>query len=271
MIENYIQLVPFIHASMFGKGFVGVYDREKIIECKQGTKIILPFKNGDILPEGTASMDSLRNSESVSEEIGSEVCGIPYYSIAYPIKQDGAIIGGMVIAIPSEMIYASQKLQDMAHELVASMEQISAAIENITGSAQLLAENGDSVAVSSQDIQNKAEEMEEVVKYIDSVASDTKLLGLNAAIEAARAGEIGKGFGVVASEIRSMAVSSANAAKDIRKSIKGIRNNIKDVTGEMIHLGGNTQEISSAMQEITASIESLTQTSEELELIAGSL
>ncbi|NLI91751.1 MAG: hypothetical protein GX434_05945 [Peptococcaceae bacterium] len=127
------------------------------------------------------------------------------------------------------------------------------------------------ISESSLNINNKAEEMEEVVELIDSVASDTKLLGLNASIEAARAGEFGKGFGVVANEIRSMAVSSAGSSKEIRKMISNIQKLIGSGTEELIKFSGHTQEVSASIQEISISIESLTQTAEQLEEMAKNL
>ncbi len=271
MIEQYTQLIPMIYDSLFEKSSVALYNHEQFLEIKNGKRITLPFKAGDFLWEGSAAYDSIHKGVMVKKEVAEEAKGTAYYSIAYPIKDKHEIIGGMAIAVPLDMLNADHKLQHMSHELASSMEQMSAAIQNIANSAQLLAENGAGVAESSQEIHNKAEEMEEVVEYINSVASDTKLLGLNASIEAARAGEMGRGFGVVATEIRNMATSSLDSSKNISKFIHGIRQNIDDMTDEITKFGDNTQEISAALQEITASIESLTQTAEELEVISANI
>jgi flagellin-like hook-associated protein FlgL len=271
MIEQYAQLVPLIYDALLGKASVALYDCEKYIEVKQGSVIKFPVQSGDTLTEGTGSYNSIHSGKKVVEEIDAHVLGIAYFSVAYPLIENGESIGGMVVAISSEMLHINDKLRDTAHNLASSLEQISAAIENIASSAQDLSTSGLNISQSSQNVYEKAEEMEEVVQYIDSVASDTKLLGLNASIEAARAGEIGRGFGVVASEIRSMAVSSAGSAKDIRKIIHGIRQLISKMTAEMAKLGANTQEVSASIEEIGASIESLTLTAEQLEEMAESL
>ncbi|UWG96106.1 methyl-accepting chemotaxis protein [Dehalobacter sp. DCM] len=271
MIENYAQLIPMFQATVGGKGAVALFDTEKFIEIQQGSKIQLPINNGDLVKQGTSSYHVLQSKTSVTDRIDNPVNGSSYYCITYPLFNNGDLIGGMAMAMPAELIEAADKLRDMAHELASSMEQMTAAIENITASAEQLAESGESVSASSGNIYNKAEEMEEVVVYIDSVASDTKLLGLNAAIEAARAGEHGKGFGVVASEIRSMAVSSAGSAKEIKKIIVGIRKLIGDVTDEITKLGNSTSEVSAALQEISASVQSLTCTAERLEEISQNI
>lgn len=272
MIKQYQQLLPMIHDALLSKATVALFNRERYIEVKNGSLISLPVQSGDAIKGGSSAYQVIQTGEKVVTEVGSEVLGVAYYAITYPIKDsNGEIIGGMAIAISAEMLHASQKLQDTAHELASSMEQISAAIETIAMSAQELATTGQNMAMSSQNIIQRAEEMEEVVEYIDSVARDTKLLGLNASIEAARAGEMGRGFGVVASEIRTMAVSSADSAKNIRKIIRGIHGLIEQMTTDLNKSSGNTQEVSAAIEEIGASIASLTQAAENLEEMAKKL
>lgn len=271
MLEHFEQLVDMMYDSNLGKATVALFDHEKYISVKQGSTISLPIKNGDAIVSGSAANETILKVEKVTRKIGAEVMGIEYYAISYPIIINGEVIGGIATTVSSELFGLSEKLQDTAQILVASMEQISAAIENIASSAQVLAQGGKSVADSSQEVHSKAEEMEEVVQYIDSVASDTKLLGLNASIEAARAGETGRGFGVVAQEIRSMAVSSATSAKDIRKIIGGIRGLILNMTEELGKFENNTQEVSASIEEISSSIESLTQNAIQLQEMAKNL
>ncbi|HVJ50811.1 methyl-accepting chemotaxis protein [Desulfitobacterium sp.] len=269
MIEYFEQIVDMLDEAYFGKAAVGLYDQEKFILTKQGSKIQIPHKPGDALVEGSATYRTVKEGKKVTQH--AELLGVKFYTVSYPIIINGEVIGGLVISVPEELMGLEEKLQDTSHLLVASMEQISAAIENIAASAQGLAEGGQLVSNSSQEVQGKAEAMEEVVQYIDSVASDTKLLGLNASIEAARAGETGRGFGVVAQEIRSMAVSSATSAKDIRKIIGGIRKDISKMTDELGKFGNNTQEVSASIEEISASIESLTQNAIQLQEMASKL
>lgn len=269
MLKYFEQLVDMLHDVNLGKSTVGLFDREKFITIKQGTTIHMPSKAGDVLVQGAPSWETIHKGEKVARIV--QVHENEYYCVSYPIFVNGEVIGGLVVCSSTELLGLSDKLHDTAHILVSSMEQISAAIENIASSAQVLAEGGQSVSISSQEVQSKAEEMEEVVQYIDSVASDTKLLGLNAAIEAARAGESGRGFGVVAQEIRSMAVSSASSAKDIRKIIGGIRGLISNMTMELGKFGNNTQEVSASIEEISASIESLTQNAVHLQEMAKKL
>jgi methyl-accepting chemotaxis protein len=77
---------------------------------------------------------------------------------------------------------------------------------------------------------NKVEKIKMVIDVIDDIAQKTDLLSLNASIEATRAGETGKGFALVADEIRSMADNSKRSSQDIRKMIEGILEDNKAVS-----------------------------------------
>ncbi|AFM42488.1 methyl-accepting chemotaxis protein [Desulfosporosinus acidiphilus SJ4] len=271
MLEDFVQIMQMLYDADFGKSSVLLYDLEKYIVIKEGSVVKFPLKEGDKLLPGSATHESVITGKKVTRQNGAELLGFPYYSIAYPLTLNGEVIGGIAIGSSAEKEHAQEKLQALAQNLSSSLQQVSAAIENIAASAQVLADMGQSVTVSSQNVNEKALQMEEVVEYINSVASDTKLLGLNASIEAARAGEVGRGFAVVASEIRAMAISSATSAKDIRKIIVGIQEVVGRMTKELEKSGENTQEVSAAIEEIGATVESLTQSAIELASLSEKL
>ncbi|MCE1254077.1 MAG: methyl-accepting chemotaxis protein [Anaerolineae bacterium] len=148
------------------------------------------------------------------------------------------------------------------------MDQLSKAIQNVTQNALKQAQNADlSVQATSHSaltIQDSIQSMEAIkttvdvssskmkimgenstrigaiIEVIDEIASQTNLLALNAAIEAARAGEHGKGFAVVADEVRKLAVKSATAAGEIAGLVKEIQNNVTETLKTM---GESTREV----------------------------
>lgn len=271
MIEDYVQMVDVIYETDFGKTTIVLFDLEKWIYIKMGSIIILPFQVGDPLPHATTSYQCIQTGEKIRKEVGPEAFGVSYTGVAYPIRENGVIIGGIAVTGSNEREYALGKLPSLSKNLSESLEQVSAAIENIASSAQALADGGQALTLQSQEVNDKALQMEEVVEYINSVASDTKVLGLNASIEAARAGDVGRGFAVVASEIRAMAISSATSAKDIRKIIGGIQGLVGNMTMELEKVGGNTQEVSAAVEEIGATIESLSGSAKAIADLADKL
>ncbi len=74
-----------------------------------------------------------------------------------------------------------------------------------------------------QKLGTSSQEIGDVIKVITSIAEQTNLLALNATIEAARAGEAGKGFAVVASEVKELAQETAKATEDIARRVEAIQ------------------------------------------------
>ena len=108
---------------------------------------------------------------------------------------------------------------------------------------------------------NNSEQIGDIVKVIDRIAEQTNLLALNAAIEAARAGEHGRGFAVVASEIRKLADGSVQATKEIAGHISSTQGVIAEVVNAMERLTerveestGSTSSASGALQEIVSAV-----------------
>ena len=271
MLEYFEQLVPLLDACTFHKGSIGLYDREKYLLVTHGSKVSIPLQTGDRLAPGSSSYRVIESGKPFVAEIGAEVLGIPYFAAAYPIVVNGEIIGGMVVAVPMEMNHISEDLQDTSQALSASLQQISAAIQSIAAAAQVMATGGQTVSESSREVREKAEATVKVVHYIDSVATNTKLLGINASIEAARAGESGRGFGVVANEIQKMAISSAGSAQEIRNIMGGIRDKIGDMVDELSRFTGHAQEVTASIEEISASLSSLVSITERVKELAAKL
>jgi len=110
------------------------------------------------------------------------------------------------------------------------------------------------VAERIQEMGERSKEIGAIVATIEDIASQTNLLALNAAIEAARAGEHGKGFAVVADEVRKLAERSSLATKEIADLIKGIQNTIGDAV----------QAMDEGSQEVEAGVTSANQAGQAL-------
>ncbi len=119
-------------------------------------------------------------------------------------------------------------------------------------------------------------EIDNVTKIISDIASKTNLLALNAAIEAARAGEAGRGFAIVANEVKSLSAETASATQDIGARVKLIQDASKafiaaigDATHTIQNISSHQTAIASAVEEQTTSTEEIYKRLEEAENITG--
>lgn len=154
----------------------------------------------------------------------------------------------------------SVKTEQQSASLVqtaASMEQMAASTKNNADNTRLASEQANvatlqarkggelmgQVASNMQSITECAQQMTEIISLIDGIAFQTNILALNAAVEAARASDHGKGFSVVAEEVRNLAHRSAEAAKNIKTLIEVTSSNVTQGASVVSQVEKNMHEI----------------------------
>jgi PAS domain S-box-containing protein len=147
------------------------------------------------------------------------------------------------------------QLQQMAAELLNRAEEgLDKSGEVASATKKLVQESAENLEILHS-LKKQAASIEDIVKTIREIATQTNLLALNAAIEAARAGDHGKGFNVVAVEVRKLANRVQDSIKEVNSHIEGISseiNKISDVTLRSQQGISNSQKlITQAMEEFT--------------------
>jgi len=182
---------------------------------------------------------------------------------------------------------ASNNIQTVAsasEELNSSIGEINRQIGDSVRVASACVTEAEATGVVMQNLSKSADDIGNVVKLIEGIASQVNLLALNATIEAARAGEAGRGFAVVANEVKNLANQVANAAGDITRQINGIQiqtgqavdtianitNTIRKVNEISTAIASAVEEQGAATKEISRSIQETAEgTNEVTKNIAG--
>lgn len=260
-LQAIVELLPAISEAALGSMIVAVTDTERFLAYEPAAELDVNIKPGDpVSPQGS-TYEALRTGRTVIAEISGEASPVPYVAVTSPIVSDGAVIGSFATGYP---LKRERELRAMSQDTAASIQQTSASVESLLEAVRSLAANAQTLNDLSAKTLQTAGKADEVADFIKDVADSTQLLGLNAAIESAHAGEFGKGFGVVAQEIRKMASSNKEAAKTITQFVRGLQESIGEVASQANELGALSEELSASLQEISLTVDRLSEMSGRL-------
>ncbi|OKP83613.1 hypothetical protein A3844_20640 [Paenibacillus helianthi] len=241
-------------------------DVEKFIYYLPGKELDIRIQEGTPVPQSGGLRLALETGEAASANIPKEIYGWPFKSSSIPIKdKNGAVAGVFTIGIS---LSNQETLSYAANSLAVTSEEISSTSEEIAGTASELANTVSDLKVLGQRVVEELHKTDEILDFIRKVADNSNLLGLNAAIEAAHAAEHGRGFGIVAQEIRKMSVSSASSAKDIAGILQMIKKNINEMDATLMDCMAQSERQAAATEEITASMQQMAASAVEIEKIA---
>ncbi len=160
-----------------------------------------------------------------------------------------------VAAAAEEASSNVQTVAAAAEELAASSQEIARQISDVAQRASLAADEAQTTSTSVRELEGLADSIGEVVGAIKDIADQTNLLALNATIEAARAGEAGKGFAVVADEVKKLAMETAQKTEEIDGRVGRIQEAIRASVEAMNRIIDNVQQIDHATTSVASAVE----------------
>ena len=246
-----------------------VSDLEKLIAVNCIPELANQVAVGDKIKPGSALHQTLQRKDRVVTLVPKELYGFPYIAISMPIYDDNnKIIGAAVVHESLEKI---DILQETARQLAFSANELSASLHSMNDQAQEIAVSGKMLKGLADHTSKQVAETDAVVSFIKKVSSQTNLLGLNAAIEAARVGEQGRGFGVVAEEVRKLAVDSSKSTMEITTILNGMNTSVKKITTEIIQMESVTDHQANTLHHLTEHTQKLAEMSKKLSKLADAL
>ncbi|BBB90886.1 MAG TPA: methyl-accepting chemotaxis protein [Methylomusa anaerophila] len=245
-----------------------------IIVCDAEAKIIhfVPAKSfvTDVqvgaIAQGKAIRECIAQKRVVHSIIPERIYGLRLKSVLCPIIEEDGQLSGVIGTASS--LKTQELLHNAAKTIAATTQQISTTSQALAETACHLAEDLTDVKNGMEQVLHEIDKTDDILQFVSNVASNSNLLGLNAAIEAARAGEQGRGFAVVAEEIRKMAVDSDESVKNIRNILQNIQKQTHAVVKTILSAVDVGQQQAAATQEISATLEQMSASAADVTKVA---
>jgi methyl-accepting chemotaxis protein len=243
--------------------------RESLLENRQLTKDRVKAEEAAALDRKNAMLQVADAFEQTISKIVDTVsrASSEIETAAGTLTKTAATTQGLstTVAAASEQSSANARSAASAtEELVGSVSEISRQVgisQTVTASAVEQAAHTNAHIV---ELSKSAGRIGDVVKMISAVAEQTNLLALNATIEAARAGEAGKGFAVVASEVKALAEQTAKATEEIGTQIAQMQSATRESVSSIGQIDSVIQQISKISSTIAGAIEKQTTATQEI-------
>jgi len=269
IIRMFTELAPYINDIVVEDIGISVIKDGVYTAYVPGKSFDLGLKSGELM-KGQVSEQCIKTGSRVIRMISREqsAFGIPYIACAYPVKEGNSAIG---CVITTQNITNQEKIHAVAGELAASSEEFTATMEELAAGAQQLTTISDELSKLGGELADTIRHTDEIVAFIRNISQQTNLLGLNAAIESARVGEAGRGFSVVAEEVRKLAAVSAESVKNINASLKKTQGSITVMNEKVMTIDKTAQNQATAIGEMAKTSQGLAEMAGQLSNVSENM
>ncbi|MHB1628629.1 MAG: methyl-accepting chemotaxis protein [Bacilli bacterium] len=229
-------------------------DTERVLVSLPGKELNMGVREGTPLAElrGTLAAQAIARKVNVKAEMGPEKFGIPYIGIGIPLIEHGKAVGALSVAMSNARY---EQLRTNANELATAVEELTATTDEIASASNNIAEKAQEASRAADEVRKFLSEIEGISEFVNELSTQTNLLGLNAAIEAARAGESGRGFSVVAEEIRKLSERTKKSNSQINRNLAKIKELIQQSNNAVHTISSDTEEHAATVEELKAIFE----------------
>jgi len=263
-LEHAIVLAPELQEWYEQAVSVFVIDKERVLVTSFHPDLDIGVRQGDSMEQykQSGAYKALHSGKRVVVRVNDQTrFKIPYVSIAAPIRDEGQIIGAMSVVISTEQF---DSLVSMGEQLLEATESVYVSAQKVSAESEEVAVNAKSMDNATGQVRQKIEHMAEVIKDIKRISAKSKILGINAAIEAARAAEHGRGFRIVADEVRQLAYTTNTASTAIENDIKRVMESIEHFIYSINQQNILSEQQAAEIAELTTSLNNITNLAQNL-------
>lgn len=252
-LDALIGILPYVIKAIPQDMLLCVTDGVQYLQAVEGEELRVGMTIGSKVI-GTATEKCMKENRITRFNV-KESEGIPFKGVNVPIPgEDGMPVGTLVCGIGRKK---QQSLNNVAKLLTDSLDQMTFAMNEITKKADRLSVVGKKLFEETQNLNSKMKETRNIISAIKNLSNQTNLLGFNASIESARAGAYGRGFDVVAQEIRKLADDSKKEAEEINRIIFDLLEITDNMVSSVDESSNIAEQQAAITQENAASIEEL--------------
>ncbi|MEY8353436.1 methyl-accepting chemotaxis protein [Lachnospiraceae bacterium 54-53] len=263
LLDSFYNAIPYLFPLFEDDVAFALTDTQKFILVKNGSQLKFKIDTGDSIPAGGAIREALNTGKVTVKDVPEAVYGIPFKSYAVPLFDNGRrIVGVMTLG---KSLGRRNELFDLISSLSRGIKQIAESTESVTSGLEQLKGKNREISLKVTEADDNTKNTDSIVDFVKDISTQTNLLGLNAAIEAARAGEAGRGFSVVAGEIRKMSASTSDSINQIDTVLKNINASISAISDKVTESNNIFHQETAEFETIVDSINVLKNTADKLE------
>jgi len=266
-LESIIAIIPIMKIAIPIDLSIAICDKEKFIAYFPGDTIDLNIKVNQPLSKEEPLAVALSQKKTLKAFVPADYYGFEFTGTATPIvNNSNEVIGGIAVQVRRQT-----ELREIVQQIQDSLSQANERIVKMTGSSDSLADSSQNLLHQSKQTEEEVNKSTEVLSLIKRVADQTNLLGLNAAIEAARAGEKGRGFEVVANEIRKFSKETVQSTQKINQTMEQIKEATNRMNLSIEKIASIGQSQADSVKEASAYMEKIQEMAVKLNQFANEL
>lgn len=267
-LQAFIEVAPLINQLITSDVAISICDLTKCLLYVPGKKLNHRITIGTEHLKDSVSYQCIKKRKRLVKRVGSEVFGFPYICFALPVFDGNEIVGSVSF---NESVDRQDLLSRMASDLTFAMKGLANSTQNIEDST--IKHKGIGMELQEIEAQSKVkvDETFNILNFIRDISKHINIVGINASIEAARLGDKGKGFGVVAEEIRKLTSTTDEYIKkvdtilqELKTCSEKINNKVDQMTVSSVSQEKSIQEINHFAQEVYAMVEQISEQSMSL-------